>query len=245
MSGFQNIYDDKTFFEGYYALREKDDNHNVLIEQPAMSQRLPDLTEKRVLDLGCGFGVNCLDFVHRGAAYVLGLDISENMLSVAQCQAKDPHIEYRRMSMTDISCLDETFDLVYSSLAFHYIEDFAKLMTDIYARLSPGGVLLFSQEHPLNTLTGYFNRDEKGNRISYTMHDYLVSGKRTERWFVDGVEKYHRPMGQIITEVARAGFVIEEVCEPTPEAWALQKRPSLSKEWIKPCFMILRARKEV
>jgi len=243
MGKTQNIYDNRTFFEGYRALRERDDNHNVLIEQPAMATLLPDLAEKHVLDLGCGCGANCLDFVCRGASRVLGIDISENMLSAAREEAYDPKIEYRRMDMTDISSVEEQFDLAYSSLAFHYIEDLPKLFAEIYRHLVPGGILLFSQEHPLNTTDGYFNRDEEGRPCSYTLFDYNVPGKRTVTWFVDGVEKYHRPMGHILTALAHAGFVIEEVCEPIAEDWALAKRPALVKEEIKPCFLIVRARK--
>ena len=247
MSKSQNIYDDPIFFEGYHALRERDDNHNVLIEQPAMAALLPNLENKSVLDLGCGAGGNCLDFVHRGAGRVLGVDISENMLRVACREANDPKIEYRKMDMCAIGELmnRERFDLIYSSLAFHYVEDFDRLCADIYALLSADGILLFSQEHPLNTAEGHFNKSEDGRIESYTVYDYNRAGRRVTHWFVDGVEKFHRPIGQIITSLARAGFVIEEVCEPVPEDWALQKRPALIKEWIKPCFLIVRARKKI
>ena len=128
MGKSQNIYDNQTFFDGYRALRERDDNHNILIEQPAMSKLMPDISGKRVLDLGCGCGVNCLDFVHRGASRVLGVDLSEKMLTVARREANDPRIEYLRMDMSDLSSVKECFDLVYSSLAFHYVEDLKKLV---------------------------------------------------------------------------------------------------------------------
>lgn len=242
MDKSQNIYDNKTFFESYLALRERDDNHNVLIEQPAMAARLPDVTGARVLDLGCGFGANCLDFVRLGADYVLGVDISERMLGVARTEAASPRIEYRCMDMRELSKIEGQFDLIYSSLAFHYIEDIAALFAEIRAHLRPNGVLLFSQEHPLNTTEGFFNRNDEGDRISYTLFDYNVSGKRVTTWFVDGVEKYHRPMGELLTALARAGLIIEEVYEPIAEDWALAKRPALAKERIKPCFLIVRAR---
>lgn len=40
-----------------------------------------------------------------------------------------------------------------------------------------------------------------------------------------------------------AGFVIEEVCEPVPEDWAVKKLPTIVKEYIKPNFLIVKARK--
>ncbi|MBQ8835997.1 MAG: class I SAM-dependent methyltransferase [Clostridia bacterium] len=243
----QNIFDNDVFFDGYKSLRERDDNMNDLLEQPAMKKLLPDLVGKSVLDLGCGYGHNCVDFVKRGATKVVGIDISKKMLEVAKEESSDAKIEYKNMSMTDIESIGETFDLLYSSLAFHYIDDFktfAKAMANVTTK---GGTLLFSQEHPIITATvdgnGHFNRDENGNRISYTFSDYNRAGKRTSRWFVDDVVKYHRPFGHIITALADAGFMIEEVVEPVPENWAVEKLPTIVKEYIKPNFLIVKAKK--
>ena len=243
MGTSQNIFDHPEFFASYRKLRERDDNHNILIEQPAMAQLIPDLKDKSVLDLGCGCGGNCVDFVRRGAVRVLGIDLSEKMLKAAMEEANAPQIEYRRMDMSDLSAISEQFDLVYSSLAFHYVEDIAKLFSEIYRLMKSGGTLLFSQEHPLNSADGFFNRNEAGERVSYTSFDYNRAGKKSVTWFVDGVEKYHRPMGEILTAVAQAGFIIEIVCEPAPSEKALEKRPELIKEYIKPCFLVVRARK--
>ena len=245
MSKSQNIYDNKTFFAGYQALRKRDDNHNILIEQPSMAALLPDLTDKKVLDLGCGCGENCIDFVRRGADRVVGVDISAHMLECAQEHSYDPKIVYLKMDICSLGEMEHTecFDLIYSSLVFHYVEDFDRLCSDMYAHLKSGGILLFSQEHPLNTAEGYFNKSEDGTVISYTVFDYNRPGKRITHWFIDGVEKYHRPIGQILTSLARAGFLIEVVEEPVPQPWALAKRPALIKEWTKPCFLIIRARK--
>ncbi len=242
----QNIFDNETFFNGYKALRESDCNANDLIEQPAMRKLLPNLNGKTVLDLGCGYGHNCVDFVNKGANRVVGIDISEKMLAVAEKESANDKIEYRNMSMTDIGKLDEKFDFIYSSLAFHYVKDFDTFAKDMYSVLNAGGQLLFSQEHPIITATvdgaGHFNKDENGNRISYTFSNYNQSGERKIHWYVDGVVKYHRTFSDIITALAKAGFVIEEVCEPVPEEWAIQKLPTLAKEYIKPNFLIVKAR---
>ena len=243
----QNIFDNQIFFDGYKALRDGDFNANDLIEQPAMRKLIPELKSKAVLDLGCGYGHNCIDFVNRGARRVVGIDISEKMLRVAKNESSDEKIVYLNMSMTDLDVLNESFDFIYSSLAFHYIKDFDEFAKALYSVLTEGGWLLFSQEHPIITATvdgkGHFNKDEQGNRLSYTFSDYNRSGERKVHWYVDGVIKYHRTFGDIITALAKAGFIIEEVSEPVPEEWAIEKLPTLSKEYIKPNFLIVKARK--
>lgn len=243
----QNIFDNEIFFEGYKTLREGDANYNDLLEQPAMAKLLPDLSGKSVLDLGCGYGHNCKEFINRGAGRAVGIDISEKMLEVALKGSADEKIQYINMSMTDIDVLDETFDLIYSSLAFHYIEDFEAFSQALYSKLNSGGRLLFSQEHPIITATvdgkGHFNKDENGKKISYTFSNYNEPGIRKTHWYVDGVIKYHRTFGGIITALSKAGFIIEEVIEPLPEKWAMEKLPAIVKEYIKPCFLIVKATK--
>ena len=68
MSKSQNIYANDAFFEGYKALRDGDCNFNDLLEQPAMADLLPDLEGKAVLDLGCGYGHNCIGFIKLAAS---------------------------------------------------------------------------------------------------------------------------------------------------------------------------------
>lgn len=242
----QNIFDNENFFNGYRELRNSGTNLNDLLMQPAMEETLPDLKGKTVLDIGCGYGHNCLEFINKGAKKVVGTDISEKMLAVAKEESAHPDIEYRLMDMAEISSLNMKFDLVYSSLAFHYAENFKKLTEDIFNLLNDCGVLLYSQEHPIMTAPidenmGHFNLDENGNKVSYTFADYNRSGLRKVHWFGEEVTKYHRPMGEILTSLAQSGFIITEVKEPLPKPWAVEKLPSIVKEYIRPNFLIVKA----
>ena len=68
----QNIFDNENFFNGYRELRNSGTNLNDLLMQPAMEETLPDLKGKTVLDIGCGYGHNCLEFINKGAKKVVG-----------------------------------------------------------------------------------------------------------------------------------------------------------------------------
>ncbi len=242
----QNFFDIDEVFSGYAELRDSDTNCNALMEQPEMSRLLPDVHGKTVLDLGCGYGHNCAQFSDGGAAHVVGIDISQKMLNVARQESSRENIEYKNISMTEISSLTERFDLVYSSLAFHYIEDLDKLMLDIAALMNTGGTLLFSQEHPIYTASengqGHYLLDEQGTKSGYCFSHYLVSGRREDEWFVKGRVYYHRRFCDIANALANAGFCIEAVSEPVPSAEMIAKRPK-SDALHKPLFLIIKARK--
>lgn len=241
----KNVFDNETFFAEYTKLRESDVNYNDLLEQPAMRALLPQLSGKSVLDIGCGFGKNCREFLDRGAAKVTGIDISEKMLAAARKNNAAPNILYRHLDMGKLAALDGTFDVVYSSLAFHYCEDFDKLMRDIAALLNPNGILLFSQEHPLTTADGdgHFQYGSDGKADAYILSGYSVSGSRECSWFIDHVEKTHRTFSDIINALCGAGLSVDRLCEPVPDAAALEKCPKMYKEFIKPSFLLIKAHK--
>ncbi len=242
----QNIYDNEVFFEGYKNLRGKEANANVLFEIPALFSLLPDLTGLRILDLGCGFGEHCKGFIERGAAKVVGIDISEKMLEVAKTENSDPKITYLNMPMEDLDKIEGKFDLVVSSLAIHYVEDFDGVVKNIYDLLNPGGLFVYSQENPINTChsTGErWTRDESGKKLYVNLKNYGVEGERESVWFVDNVKKYHRMFSTIVNTLASSGFTIEKMIEPLPTDEILAKYPDQGDLFHKPDFLLVRAAK--
>ncbi len=240
----QYIYDDPEFFAGYLSTRGRPDSLNILIEQPEIKKLLPDVKGKRVLDLGCGYGDNCSEFARGGAKRVVGVDLSEKMLEIARSENCDKRIEFLRMDISDIDRLDGKFDLIFSALVFHYVEDFESLVKKLYDILDEGGVLLFSQFHPLHTAGGDgFNLDEDGKAVSYNLRDYARTGIRRIKWIVDDVEIYHRDFAEIVNPLADAGFIVERIIEPTPSKEAITMQPKLARHFIRPCFLIVKARK--
>ena len=86
----QNIYDDKKFYKKYDELRidQRGLNANDLIEIPAFRNVMPDVKNKKILDLGCGYGENDKYYKELGAKSVLGLDISTHMIEMANTYNK-------------------------------------------------------------------------------------------------------------------------------------------------------------
>ena len=106
-----------------------------------------------MLDLGCGFGWHCQYAVDRGARSVVGIDISEKMLAVAE-EKTFQKINYLCMPIEDAVFPEASLDIVTSSLVFHYIELLSEIIRKIYGWLTGGGEIIFSVEHPVFTASG-------------------------------------------------------------------------------------------
>ena len=241
----QNIYDNEIFFTEYSKLREREVNANNLFELPTLFSLLPDLKDKRILDLGCGTGERCIDYIKRGASKVTGVDISEKMLEVAKSRNSDPSIEYLKMPMEDIGAIDGTFDLVISSLALHYVEDFAGVVKNVRRLLCDGGIFLFSQEHPFATCYSgtedRWTRDENGKKIHANIADYCIERRNDSTWFVEGVQRYHRMFSTIVNTIADNGFRIIRMEEPYPTKELVEKYPEYYDLFHRPDFLFVKA----
>lgn len=223
----QNIYDDEVFFGNFRSSRSSPVNFNDCVETPILLSMLPDLNGKAILDIGCGMGQHARQYADMGAKSVLGIDISEKMLAYARVHNGGENITYRRMAMEELESIDGCFDLVTSSLAFDYVEDFEGLMDAIHRRLKPGGELVFSMSHPIVTawdgVYDRYTRTPSGERLYANLRNYCVEGPRKVDWVVNGYECFHRTVSTLINALIRAGFTIGE-CQEAHVSEALRQR---------------------
>ena len=127
----QNIYDKPEFFEGYSQLSRSVHGLDGAAEWASIRAVLPELKGRRIVDLGCGFGWFARFAAGEGAASVLGLDLSENMIARARRETADDTVQYRIADLDRLELSEASFDFAYSSLAFHYVEDFTRLVAMI------------------------------------------------------------------------------------------------------------------
>jgi 2-polyprenyl-3-methyl-5-hydroxy-6-metoxy-1,4-benzoquinol methylase len=89
-------------------------------------KRAGDVTGKRILDIGCGSGVYAVDFARRGAAKVVGIDFSGNMLDIARAEAANHGVadkcEFVRANFLDYTSA-QRFDIAIAMGVFDYIPD--------------------------------------------------------------------------------------------------------------------------
>ena len=197
-----------------------------------------------ILDLGCGYGWHCIYAMEHGAVSAVGVDISGKMLEVAREKTEDSRVRYVECAMEDIDFPDESFDVVLSSLAFHYVESFSQVVDKVRDLLAPGGYFVFSVEHPVFTAYGsqdwYY--DENGNILHFPVDNYYYEGKRKAVFLGEEVVKYHRTLTTYLNTLLTHGFELSQVVEPQPPESMLHI-PGMLDEMRRPMMLIVSARK--
>ena len=240
----RNIYDRPDFFQAYGRLPRSIQGLAGAPEWPSLQKLLPDLAGLRIVDLGCGFGWFARFAAEQGAASVLALDLSVNMLDRARAENAAPAIEYRVADLERLDLPAATFDLAYSSLAFHYVADFGRLVATLFQALRPGGQLVFTIEHPIfmaSRRPGWLPTADGGR--TWPVDHYAIEGERRTDWLAPGVVKQHRMLGTTLTSLIDAGFAIGRVEEWQPTDAQVAAMPTLAEELDRPMLLLVAARR--
>lgn len=241
----ENKYDNEQFFKKYGMMERSKKGLEGAGEWHELKKILPDFKGKTVLDLGCGYGWHCAYAIKQGADYVLGVDISKKMLEAAKAKNADTKIEYRCQAMEDLEFSENKFDIIISSLAFHYIKDFAGLVEKIVMWLKENGEFVFSVEHPVFTSYGsqdwYY--DENGNILHFPVDNYYYEGKREAVFLGEKVIKYHRTLTTYLNCLLSKGFELKHVIEPQPSSEMIEL-PGMKDEMRRPMMLLVSAKKK-
>tara|TARA_B100000508_G_scaffold39647_1_gene31083 strand:- start:3286 stop:4053 length:768 start_codon:yes stop_codon:yes gene_type:complete len=195
------------------------------LEKPAMYSRLPDLSDKRVLCLGCGTGEEC-NHLNEVAQEIVGVDISEGLINYAK--KSYPELEFHVMDMEKLDFEDNSFDYVYSSLVMHYVDSWTKTLSEVHRILRPGGTFLFSTHHPATwgaerlrengkrtSLLGYIKDLE--TKEAQVLGDYLNTHKVDTVWFKEfPVSFFHRPLESMFDDILSSELTLKKLLEPKP-----------------------------
>ncbi|QYM73359.1 class I SAM-dependent methyltransferase [Pseudochrobactrum sp. Wa41.01b-1] len=240
----QNIYDNTEFFAGYSQLPRQVYGLDGAPEWPLIQTMLPDLTNKNIIDLGCGFGWASRWMRANGAASVLGLDISENMINRARELTSDPEIEYNITDLETVSLPVNAYDFAYSALALHYLRDLDRLARMVHSALKPNSDFVFIVEHPIYMAASnpQWLLDHDG-RKTWPVNGYSIEGQRQTDWFAKGVIKYHRTLASMINILIKSGFNIARIEEYAPTQEQLENMPYLAEELERPMMLLVSAHK--
>jgi SAM-dependent methyltransferase len=100
----------------------------------------------RILELGCGWGVDAAAFARAGHS-VLATDFSETAIAANRAHWADvPGLTFEQLPIrAPFPFADAAFDVVYAHLSLHYLPnpETRAVFNDLHRILTPGGTLAF------------------------------------------------------------------------------------------------------
>ncbi|MCL5994980.1 MAG: methyltransferase domain-containing protein [Chloroflexi bacterium] len=136
---------------------------------------------QRVLDVACGTGVLARAVADRvgPSGAVIGVDLNDGMLAVAQRQAQ--HIEWRQGRAEALPLDNGQFDAVVSQFGLMFFEDRRAALQEMMRVLRPGGRMAVAVWDSLERTPGYaamtdLLRQLFGEQIAVALHAPFVLG---------------------------------------------------------------------
>lgn len=171
-----------------YDQSAEDRSDRAMILLPSAKHYLGNLRGKRVLDLACGSGYFTRLIKSWGADRVLGVDISSEMIELAQQREHQNRqdIEYVVANVSKTGKLGD-FDVVFAGFLFHYsksIDELNDMCKGVSANLAKGGRLVCFNEnaaHPLHEGIKY--------GVAVKAFGEIVDGVKIERTHYKGDQK--------------------------------------------------------
>lgn len=211
-----SAYEEKDFLANYLQRRNRIDSPNNSIEKPVIYELLGAFENKRILDLGCGDALFGKELLLAGADHYHGVEGSRGMESLAKQNLEELDALITLATMESFDYPKESYDIVASRLAIHYVSDIERLFKNINQALKPQGKFVFSIQHPLTT-SSFESKKSGEKRSNWIVDDYFEEGERQEPWIDKVVVKHHRTVESYFTALTNVGFRITGLQEGMPK----------------------------
>lgn len=178
-----------------------DYNHNRTrdLDGTVIKKVLKNYQYQNVLELGCGTGKNTI-FLSESSESLLGIDFSEEMLSVARQKISANHVEFIQADLKEKwDFTEQHFDLITCNLTLEHFQYLNPFFVKVTQKLKKEGLFLISELHPFRQYTGSkakFEVDGGTEELEVYLHhisDYLeatnYSGLKLieiNEWFDEG-----------------------------------------------------------
>jgi 2-polyprenyl-6-hydroxyphenyl methylase/3-demethylubiquinone-9 3-methyltransferase len=151
-------------------------------------ERAAGLAGKRVLDVGCGGGI-LSEAMARSGARVLGIDLSQAVLDVAELHALEGGIaaEYRAVAAEELAQeLPAGFDLVTCMEMLEHVPDPGAVINALATLVKPGGDVILStlNRNPTAFAVAIVGAEYIARALPRGTHEYLKFIRPSElaRW---------------------------------------------------------------
>ncbi|GMR02138.1 MAG: class I SAM-dependent methyltransferase [Acidimicrobiia bacterium] len=187
------------------------DIHPILLE-------LFDGTGGLSLDLGCGEG----QVMRLVGGSIIGTDLSLELLRIAV--SAGPVVQARLPGLTWLK--PDTFDRAFSVYLVDLIADHSSFFSDVARIVKPGGHLVVAMNHPVYTAPGSAPLMDSDGEVLWRWGTYLSEGSSLEAAGPRTIEFYHRPVGELLTAAAAAGWSLDRMIERGLSAETISRFPA-------------------
>lgn len=183
------------------------------------------------VDVGCGEGRVARHLKEMGHR-VVAIEASPALAAAAR--ESDPDLEVHLADAARMPLGDATADLAVASMMLMNVSDLDGVLRETARVLAPGGRLCLSVVHPLNSHhdagpgTSYFDVTSYADAVGHG--DPAMTLPDT-----------HRPLASYFRALELAGFVVERLREPIPDAQHVTRHPDAARWLQRPAFLHLRA----
>ncbi|MFX1483364.1 MAG: class I SAM-dependent methyltransferase [Promethearchaeota archaeon] len=207
---------DEVAYDYHRSVGDTGDSYHRTYVNPVVFGILGDIKGLSILDLACGQGYLSRILAKKGAK-VIGIDISEKMLEIAQDSERDHPlgVKYLLCSSSDMSKVpSSSMDWIVSTFGFHDIKEIEPTIDECSRVLKDGGKLVFAIPHPFT----YAHRvqDEEGYYLK--MRHYMSIREIPHPKYKDSeVVAFHRPLSFYFERLFSVGFQMTAFREITAE----------------------------
>jgi SAM-dependent methyltransferase len=191
---------------------------------------LGNVTDKVVLDLGCGSGEEVVLLRQRGA-HVIGLDISPHLIAVAKERVRKYEVEadLRVASAYETQLPDNSIDVVFCMSLLHHL-DLERVKAEICRILRPEGLLVFKEPIRFSWLMRQLRRLFPTKEEDVSEFEYPLSSRQVKRltagFQVLASRSFRSPFVPLLTSIINKETVQKRI--RVFDCWALKYLPGLA-----------------
>jgi ubiquinone/menaquinone biosynthesis C-methylase UbiE len=233
------------------------DIYRDYLNTPAFLSMLPNVSNLKGLDIGCGEGHNTRLLAKRGAI-MTGIDISDVFIEHAQqMELKEPlGIDYRVASALRLPFDKYCFDFVTAFMSMMDIPSLSTVVAEVHRVLKVNGFFQFSITHPVTSSPVHkTTKMSPEGKAVMLIADYFQENDvfgPVEEWIFSAtpvderakfsrfkVPRFHRTLSTWVNTLVDHGFAIQRMTEPvaSDEQIASCQKHDIGDTRIAPYFL--------